>query len=60
MSYDWLEDSLQNKSRKREGDYLMSKLEKVDKKLKASRKAKERKELKKDGKLVHHIISHTG
>jgi hypothetical protein len=50
VTYDWLEDSLQQRSHKREGQYLLTKVEKADKKLKAERKAKERKLLKKEGK----------
>jgi hypothetical protein len=50
VTYDWLEDSLHAKSSKREGPYLLKKIEKVKRKLKAERKAKERKALKKEGK----------
>lgn len=52
VTYDWLEDSLQTRSHKREGEYLLSKVEKVEKKLKAERKSKEKKELKRDGKCL--------
>jgi hypothetical protein len=52
VTYDWLEDSLQNGSRKREGEYLIKKIVKADRKKKAVSKDKERKALKKEGKSI--------
>lgn len=50
LKYDWLEDSLQGKSKKRETPYLWSNVEKKNVKLKQQRQAKEARILKKDGK----------
>jgi hypothetical protein len=49
VTYDWLEDSIHTKRPKAEGRYLLVNVEKADKKLKAARKAKEKKVLKKEG-----------
>jgi hypothetical protein len=57
VTYDWLEDSLQMRSRRREGLYLLAKVEKSDKKLKAERKVKERRALKKEGKILRFPLS---
>ncbi|KAF2432708.1 hypothetical protein EJ08DRAFT_695107 [Tothia fuscella] len=48
VTYDWLEDSLNAKSHRREKEYLLTTVEKADKKLKQERKKKERSALKKD------------
>ncbi|KAF2102650.1 hypothetical protein NA57DRAFT_71639 [Rhizodiscina lignyota] len=48
VCYDWLEDSLQNKGRKREGPYLWKNKEKESAKLRAARQESVRRILKKD------------
>ncbi|TLD15063.1 hypothetical protein E2P81_ATG09911 [Venturia nashicola] len=49
VTYDWLEDSLMSHSRKREGEYLIKKHVKADRKRKNAAKSEERSALKKEG-----------
>lgn len=51
VTYDWLEDSLMSKIRKREGDYLIKKHVKADRRKKNAAKRQEQSALKKEGKL---------
>ncbi|QDS75876.1 hypothetical protein FKW77_001910 [Venturia effusa] len=49
VTYDWLEDSLMGQTRKREGDYLIKKHVRADRKRKSAGKSAERSALKKEG-----------
>lgn len=51
VTYDWLEDSLMGQTRKREGEYLIKKHVKADRKRKNDAKSEERSALKMEGEL---------
>lgn len=51
VTYDWLEDSLMAQARRREGEYLIKKHVKADRKRKNAAKREERSALKKEGEL---------
>ncbi|KAE9962379.1 hypothetical protein BLS_000416 [Venturia inaequalis] len=53
VTYDWLEDSLMSQARKREGEYLIKKHVKADRKRKNAAKGEERSALKKEVRLFN-------
>ena len=56
VTFDWLEDSLQNSTHKREKPYLWKTIDKAKLKEKNERRAKERKQAKHDGEPNKHHI----